>query len=173
MLIETDAVRLAGQAGTMAEVPLMFDIGDRVTCGKVTVEILGHARFSYGRGFWEEFWGLTDKGASKWVSVDEGDIVMQMPIPAEDFPEARDAFAPGQTLVCQGRYFDIVEIDSAECVAIRGRFDEPLTVGETYRFVNAQSDDGMLLSGEIWPGGAAWFLGYWFDPFEIRVRKGA
>ena len=46
-------------------------------------------------------------------------------------------------------------------------------MGERYSFVNAQSPDGVLLSGELWEGGQAWFVGFWFDPFEIEVRKRA
>lgn len=171
ILIESDAVRLAGQQGVMHEVPLLFDIGDTVICGKNTVTIHGHARFSYGRGFWEEFWGETPKGVSIWVSVDEGDIVVQKPVPARNFPRRRDDYAPGQAITCQDIGFNVVEVDQANCVAIRGSFDEELKVGETYRFVNAQATNGMLLSGELWEDGQAWFLGYWFDPFEIKVRR--
>ena len=173
VLIESEAVTLAGQAGVMAEVPMLFDIGDTVVCGKTAITLHGHARFSYGRGFWEEFWGETPKGESMWVSVDEGDIVVQKPVPARNHPRGRDGFRIGQVLTCQDQRFDVVELDEAECVAIRGSFDEALSVGETYRFVNAQSSGGLLLSGEFWEGGQLWFLGFWFDPFEVKVRAGA
>ena len=62
VLIENEAVRLAGSAGVMAEVPLLFDIGDTVICGKTKVELHGHARFSYGRGWWDEYWGTDTRG---------------------------------------------------------------------------------------------------------------
>lgn len=172
VLIDSDAVRLAGEAGVMAEVPMLFDIGDTVTAGETRVTLHGHARFSYGRGFWEEFWGTDAKGESMWVSVDEGDIVVQRPVPERNFPRAQGEMRPGRGLISQGRNFTVVELDEAECVALRGSFDEELSVGETYRFVNAQSGDGMLLSGEFWDGGQLWFMGFWFDPFEIEVRKG-
>lgn len=173
VLIENEAVRLAGSAGVMAEVPLLFDIGDTVICGKTKVELHGHARFSYGRGFWEEFWGLTPQGEPMWVSIDEGDIVVQRPVPARNYPRAQGGFRPGRELTCQEKRYTVVELDEAECVAIRGSFDEELAVGERYSFVNAQSPDGVLLSGEFWEGGQAWFVGFWFDPFEIEVRKRA
>ncbi len=171
ILIESDAVRLAGEQGVMHEVPMLFDIGDTVICGEKTVTLHGHARFSYGRGFWEEFWGQTPSGDSAWVSVDEGDVVVQKPVPASNYPRSQGEFRPGREITCQNQHFRVVEVDSAECVALRGSFDEELKVGETYSFVNAQASNGLLLSGELWEGGQSWFLGYWFDPFEIKVRR--
>ena len=48
---------------------------------------------------------------------------------------------------------------------------EALKVGETYNFVNALSVEGVLLSGEFWPGGHSWFTGEWIDPFEVVVDR--
>jgi predicted RNA-binding Zn-ribbon protein involved in translation (DUF1610 family) len=172
LILEDASVRLAGREGVMHDVPMLIGLGDGVTCGRETVEILGHARFSYGRGFWDEFWGVTGTGEPRWVSVDEGDVVYQSPLPPADYPRHDGRFRAGQTLTTRDTSFDIVEIDSAECVALKGAFDEELQVGETYRFVNAQSDRGWLLSGEIWDGGEAWFVGDWYDPYEITVTKG-
>lgn len=171
LLLEDDAVRLAGREGVMHDVPMLIGLGDQVTLGRTVVEIHGHARFSYGRGFWEEFWGLNASGASRWVSVDEGDVVMQRPLDRSDWPQHDGHFRTDRHLSARGMKFDVIEVDSAECVAVSGSFDEALLVGETYRFVNAQSPRGQLLSGEIWDGGESWFLGEWYDPFEITVRK--
>ena len=171
LLLEDEAVRLAGREGVMHAAPTLIGLGDSVTLGRSTVEIHGHARFSYGRGFWDEFWGVTGSGASRWVSVDEGDVVYQRPLEPEDWPRHNGHFRTDGHLIAVGDEFDILELDSAECVAVAGSFDEALMVGETYRFVNAQSPRGRLLSGEIWQGGESWFLGDWFDPFEITVRK--
>ncbi len=171
-MLSDDVVRKAGQEGVMHDVPMLFGIGDSVTCGKETVEIMGHARFSYGRGFWDEFWGITGKGAPRWVSVDEGDIVLQAPLDPADYPSNKRRFYVGQHLTTKRTDFDVVEIDSAECVALLGSFDEEMFVGETYRFVNAQNSKGVLLSGEIWTEGEAWFIGDWYDPFEVKVTKG-
>ena len=39
------------------------------------------------------------------------------------------------------------------------------------QFESAWLDEqGRLLSGEFWPGGCAWFVGDWVDPFDLRKQ---
>ncbi len=173
VLLSDEAVKLAGEQGVMHDGPALFGIGDTIHIGKESVEILGHARYSYGRGYWDEYWGLTARGEPRWVSVDEGDIVLQAPIPPANTPTTDPPYRVGQVLTHSSQRYDITELDQAECMALRGTFDEELHVGETYRFVNAQAPDGGLLSGEFWGTEASWFVGEWVDPFEVRVSEGA
>lgn len=170
LLIEDEAVRQAGQAGVMHEVPMPFGLGDRVQAAGRSYDILGHARYSYGRGWWDEFQAVDDTGARVWIAVDEGDIAIQTPMEDDDRPTAFSPPALGARVMLGGVPFHVREVDRAECIAIRGGFDEPLAVGETYDFVNCSALDGRILSGEFWTNWSAWFLGHWVDPFDVRVE---
>jgi len=44
-------------------------------------------------------------------------------------------------------------------------------VGEKFRFINATSRDGALLSGEFGEGKATWYMGEWVDPFAVKVTR--
>lgn len=55
--------------------------------------------------------------------------------------------------------FTVIEVETAQCVALRGQLDEALQVGETNSFVNASAGNEALLSGEFWEGSAMWFYG--------------
>ena len=77
LLYEDAVVRQAGSAGVMHDAPLLFGIGDRVRCPAGIFDILGHARFDYGRGWWDEFWALDEDGHPAWLSIDEGDVAVQ------------------------------------------------------------------------------------------------
>ncbi len=169
LLIEDDAVRQAGQAGVMHAAQMLFGLGDRITVWGTSYDILGHARFSYGRGFWDEFQARDADGASAWISVDEGDIAIQTPLDRSDWPSTTTPPRSNTSVMAGGTSYRVSEFDQAECVALRGGFDEDLIVGETYDFVNCTSDTGALLSGEFWTGGRAWFVGDWADPFDIQV----
>lgn len=165
-----DGARLrdAGSAGVMHDAPQLFGIGQSIRLGRRVFTVHGQARFSYGRGWWDEFWGLTDTGESCWVSVDEGDIVLQdrlddrPPIGRNTRVGAGFGFADGD--------WHVTEIGHGECIALRGSFDERLGVGDRFDYINAEGPGGRLLSGEFHGAEQAWFLGQWFDPFEIVIE---
>jgi hypothetical protein len=168
VFLEGDILREAGTAGEMHEYPLLFGLSDHVQLNGSRIQILGHARFSYGRGVWDEFWGLSTHGQSSWVSLDEGDIVLQSTVPQEKRPH-KAMPEIGSEIACYGKIYTVVEVETATCIAVRGSFDEPLFVGDTYTFLNAQDNSNSLLSGEFWKDEQAWFVGQWIDPFDVKV----
>lgn len=173
LFLEGERTRLVGEQGVMHDVPLLVGIGDRVRLGAEDVTLHGHARYSYGRGSWDEFWGLDSTGAPVWLSIDEGDVVLQRALAKPPTRRHAGPLGPGSVLDLAGEAFRVVEEETATCKALRGSFDEALTVGETYRFVSAQSRNGALLSGEFPDGGERWYLGRWYDPFTIAVDHAA
>ncbi len=160
----------AGNAGQMHDGPALFGVGDAVRLGKALIQITGHARFSYGRGWWDEYWGFDEDQRGCWVSVDEGDVVLQYPITKDFWPRVARTARVGTPFRYRDDDWQVTEADAAECVALRGSFGEQLEVGETYTFLNASGPGGELLSGEFWEGGQSWYVGYWFDPFDVVVR---
>ena len=171
LFVDDDAFRLAGEAGVMYEAPMLFDLGDTVDADGERFEPVGHARFSYGPGWWDEFAALDGNGRPVWVSVDEGDVAVQVPLPPQHWPQVTGRLRLGRSLSTARGDFTVTEIDEAECIARRGAFFEPVMVGDRYQFVNAQSERGELLSGEIWSGGQAWFVGRWVDPFDVKTVR--
>lgn len=167
LYLQDETVLNAGESGQMHDAPGLIRLDETVKLGRTSVTILGHARFSYGRGWWDEFWGFDDRDQGCWVSVDEGDIVLQYPLPPAQSPRIQRDPPVGMRFKYAGDDATVIETDRATCLALRGAFDERLQVGEAYDFVNAQLDGGGLLSAEIWPGGERWFLGQWYDPFDL------
>lgn len=169
VILEDEAVRIAGTGGVMHDAPLLLGLGARARVAGRVWRVLGHARFSYGRGTWDEFWALPEDGLpGAWISVDEGEVVVQAPLPPEDWPKGAGEPALGAELRVRGRSFRATEVETATCEAVRGAFPEVILVGESHRFVNLSGERGDLLSGEFWPGGKAWSLGDWADPFEVE-----
>ncbi len=171
LMINETQVQAAGTQGDMHDAPLLFGLGDHVHLGCSKTLILGHARYSYGRGFWDEFCGVSGDGTSCWISVDEGDVVWQTRLTGQSVPRFLPPFKPGEMLEFDGSTFTATEVESAECIALRGQFDEALQVGERHNFVNATAGDEDLLSGEFWEGNALWFFGRWYDPFDVKVER--
>jgi hypothetical protein len=63
LYLQSDRLLSAGSAGEMHDSPALFGVGNQVKLGRTTWDVLGHARFSYGRGWWDEYWCESAKGA--------------------------------------------------------------------------------------------------------------
>lgn len=167
LYVQSDRLLSAGSAGEMHDSPGLFGLGDSVKLGRRRWQVLGHARFSYGRGWWDEYWCETAKGAQAWVSVDEGDIVVQTPLP----PEARPGFSAqsplGHAFDFDNETFRVIETGEGTCIALRGGFGERLAVGDVFAYANAQGDQGRLLSCEE-DSATGYFTGAWHDPFDVE-----
>ncbi|KNG93325.1 DUF4178 domain-containing protein [Pseudaestuariivita atlantica] len=173
LFLDPSGARDAGSAGVMHDAPSLLTLGTDVRLAGAVWHVVGHARYSYGRGHWDEYWCTSGDDAA-WISVDEGDVVVQRALPPDDAPRLSGPPPTGQTIeVASGFWgadtYRVTEREEARCEAIRGSFPEPLEVGETHTFVNANGEHGGLLSGEFWDGGQAWFLGEWVDPFDVRA----
>ena len=170
ILLEDTGLRLAGEQGVLHDVPMICQLGDELKIDKGRYQILGHARFSYRRGTWDEFWASDKAGSPVWISVDEGDLILQRELSQEDWPKYRGSLRLGRNLRYKAESFRVDEDGTGTCVGLKGSFGHPLTVGETYRFLNLQGESGTVLSAEIAGKDTEWFIGRWIDPFEVEVK---
>ncbi|UWQ20772.1 DUF4178 domain-containing protein [Jannaschia sp. W003] len=168
VMLEDAALRVAGEAGTMLDAPELIGLGRAVELGDEGVfTATGHLRYDYGRGHWDEYHGALLGGALLWVAVDEGDVAVQTALPRERWPRGA-AFRLGAQAEVGGERFTVDEVENATLTAFRGQLPEPVAVGDVHLYANFSGERGMILSGERWAGGEAWFLGRWVDPFRVR-----
>lgn len=170
LLLEDAGARAAGEQGVLHDVPMLFGPGDAVRIETTSYDILGHARFSYGRGSWDEFWAVDGRGDPVWISVDEGDLILQRLLTRADWPKYDGYLRLKSILTYNGQRFQVSEVGTGTCVGLRGSFGHQLTVGESYRFLNLQGEEGDVLSAEIEGNSYEWFLGRWIDPFDVEVQ---
>lgn len=173
---EADALNPIGDHGEMHDAPMLVRIGDHVRHEGVDYYVIGHARFDYGRGWWDELWAVDGADNGIWISIDEGDVVIQRALEKRNWPKWQEAPPLGATFRATGQPFEVTEADRATCVAVRGQLPELLDMGETHQFVNAAGPGTLLLSGEFWVEDGtphnSWFIGEWQDPFDLKVRRG-
>lgn len=155
----------------MHESPMLFTLGDQVIIDGGRFETLGHARFDYGPGWWDEFYARDGNGKDAWISVDEGEVILQRPVDNVGQGAPKTAPRLGQMFRINGVDYRVTERDDATCVAVRGDFPDTLTVGETYKFINARNDYADILSGEFSADDTKWYIGQWIDPFDVKVDR--
>ncbi|MGB3556024.1 MAG: DUF4178 domain-containing protein [Jannaschia sp.] len=172
VVLDDSVLRMAGQAGEMSDVPELISLGGAVRLGDHgTFAATGHVRYDYGRGHWDEYHGTLDGGDPVWVSVDEGDVALQRPVPPHLAPEGgRELFRLGSVLRLEDSEYRCAEVDSAVARAFRGQLPEPVAIGDRHLYANFTGPRGAILSGEIWDGGVAWYRGAWIDPFDVVAQ---
>lgn len=168
---DADDWKPAGNNGDMHDYPMLFGLGDTVTAEGIKFIIQGHARYDYGRGTWDEMYGETAQGKGAWISIDEGDVVVQYPFEGQAGPRRKDPPSVGEKFGYSGTDYTVTEGSTATCVAVRGQFPEVVQVGDGHYFVNASGPSGQLLSGEFWEGSHQWYEGVWLDPFTLKVDR--
>ena len=125
---------------------------------------VGKIRYAYGRGFWEE-WFLTDNQNQQfWLSIDEGDFVLQQKsniiLPFKN----PSAVSVGRKY---GKYI-VTEKGSGECVGFEGELPETIKLGESHVYLHLSEGKGKLLTLENDGTKNQIFTGEWIDPLTIN-----
>lgn len=168
VLLEDDALRLAGKQGVMADYPSLIRMRANYRYRGWQFMAIGRARFDYGNGFWDEWWVMGGDGEGRWLSVDEGDFALEETVEAERTPSPFE-LAPGSRIDIAGEQLLVTERGRATCVAVQGELPEVLEVGDSYSYFHLSGVGGRLFTLEIDRGRAAFHQGHWLDPFEIEV----
>ncbi|MEO1491091.1 MAG: DUF4178 domain-containing protein [Pseudomonadota bacterium] len=168
VLLADDGLTSMGTRGTMTDYPSLIRLHQPFRVGADSFHPVGHARFSYGRGWWDEWWCETGRGYF-WVSVDEGDYAVEVPVEIAA-PLDVGSFAVGQRVRFNGEDLKITETGSSVCEAIRGELPEPLRVGDTYTYWHLSGQNGRLITIEEEDGEAVATEGHWLDPFKIKIQ---
>ncbi|MEM9725742.1 MAG: DUF4178 domain-containing protein [Pseudomonadota bacterium] len=192
------ALRQIGERGDMADTPALFRVGEVTEALGRPWRALGHVRFSYGPGWWDEFWCVFDGGGARadedalaraetaWFSCDEGDVAMEAALgpddpapPAEpgDSSDAMFSWPPqSDNLKWPQQTYALTETGEARCIAFRGELPEAVALGETHRYRLFASQKGGLMTLETWRDGAgraqeSWSAGRWIDPWEVTAPQ--
>jgi len=169
VLLEDDAVKLAGKGGVMADEPSLFVLGRPVEYEGESYMPIGQARFSYSSGWWDEFWALDGKGDGVWISVDEGDIAIEENHET-DIQIDESKLKLGARINFEDELFRVTEADRGKCEALRGEFPEEMVVGDVYTYYHLSGPRGRLITLEFEDGEMYVTEGQWIDPYEIRQQ---
>ena len=166
-VLRDSAFEMAGSGGEMQETPSLVRLGEHVSVKGRHVLPVGHARFSYGRGWWDEFWCVDGTEGGVWLSADEGDYALEVNLPREHWPkDARPTIGEGVPI--QGSMYRVTEAETATCLAVRGEFPEELDVGEAHLYFDLTAPGGRMATYEKWDGGEGWSIGEWVDPWDVK-----
>ena len=167
VFLNDDSVKLIGVASVLSPEPSLIELHKPFSFKFNTFMPLGKIRYSYGRGFWEE-WFLKDKTNKEfWLSIDEGDFVLQEKV------KLPLAFNNPNVVKIGKKYgaYVATEIGKGECVGFDGELPQNIKLGETHGYIHLSADGGNLVTVEFVGDKMETFKGKWIDPLDIKVLR--
>lgn len=167
VFLNDGVVENAGQKSVAVDLPSMFSIGIPLQWNSISLTPRGCVTYDWGKGLWQEWWVQANTGEDFWVSVDEGDIVIQRPIELDDLPDYASA-EMNQAISLQGQEYKVTERGEASCVSFKGELPEQLEHDEIHQYLHL-SYSSKLITVEYADGEVKAFSGEWIDPFDLKA----
>jgi predicted RNA-binding Zn-ribbon protein involved in translation (DUF1610 family) len=164
IFLEDEAVHLSGERSVLAPEMSILTLNTPFFYQEKRYLPLGKIRYSYGRGFWEEWWikGQEDK---YWLSVDEGDLVLQQRVDV-DYPN--DFFSKLHVGLHTRDDWVVTELGEARCDGFAGSLPKRVSIGSTYHYAHLSGKNARLRTLEFFDDALEAYEGMWLSPFDIR-----
>ena len=131
--------------------------------------VTGRVRYSFGRGFWDEWFLEFQDGSIGWLTEDNHELALQNRRDLKNCPPA-NALSPGSMFRAWNMEFIVQEVGHAECVGVEGELPIRVETGEKYLFADASTPDGKYTLGiEYDHDPPAAFLGRWLKYSDLRL----
>ncbi|MEA3491709.1 MAG: DUF4178 domain-containing protein [Campylobacterota bacterium] len=165
IFLDDEAARVAGESSVLAPEPSLITLNHSFGYAGKNYLPVGMVRYSYGRGFWEEWWIKDNSGEEFWLSVDEGDMVLEQLVDNEEDPSIFKSPSIGQRI---GSEWIITEIGTGECEGFSGSLPMIITQGQKHKYLHLSGYNASLKTIEVDPSGIRTYIGRWIDPFDIK-----
>lgn len=160
------------RAGSQSILPEGFSRLYRGATGKLKNRrffVMGRVRYSFGYGFWDEWFLEFGDGTIGWLTEDNHEFALEKRSTAKHLPPL-DQLSPGVPFTVQGIPFVIEEMGQAECLGMEGDLPIAVQSGEKYTFADASSPDGNYSLGlEFDADPPVVYLGQWLKYEDIRM----
>jgi DNA-directed RNA polymerase subunit RPC12/RpoP len=163
IFLEDEGARLAGEQSVLSLEPSLISLHQAFEYNKQTFTPIGHIRFGVGRNIWDEWW-CVDRGKGYWLSVDEGDYILESEIefslPLYSYKEI--------TLNQEIKGWRVTELDEGVCLGYEGELPEIIEVGEKHHYAHLSKSHGEMMTVEFFGKTKKLYSGKWLDPYAIR-----
>lgn len=164
IFLEDEGVAHIGETSTLSPEPSLLKLNDPIRIKNQTYVPLGKVRYAYGRGFWEEWFLKSDDNREYWLSIDEGDFVLEHKM-SISLP-----FKSPHVVKVGKRYGDFLatEKGKGKCVGFEGELPMVITLGKVHQYIHLSKGGGKLVTVEFTNQVDEIFVGEWIDPLTIK-----
>lgn len=165
IFLEDESAKLTGEQSVLSPEPSLIRLNQAFEYHDVTYTPLGKIRYSYGRGFWEEWFIKNQNNKTLWLSIDEGDFVLQEKMKLSLPFKSSTNFKVGSNY---GNY-TVTEIGVGTCVGFEGELPESIEINEEHKYIHLSQGHGNLVTLEFTENETQTYKGKWINPLEIKV----
>ncbi len=169
LFLQDDAVKHVGKKSMLTQMPSIFELSKRYQHRSWTFETCGRIQFDYDGGMWDEWWVVSPNGENKWLSVDEGDIVLEAPFEGTDKLADFDQINVGQEVKIDGRLLIVTEKNTSRCIAVEGQLPDLIFPGKVHNYIHLSGPNGTHYTFEYVNKRVKAYKGVWIDPFDVKA----
>ncbi len=118
---DTEKIEDAGRQSILPEGFTRLYRGAAGRLAKRRFTVMGRVRYSFGKGFWDEWFLSFDDDTIGWLTEDNHELALQNRTALKQAP-ALASLKPGRKFKAQGIDFVVQEVGQAECIRGRRRF---------------------------------------------------
>lgn len=167
--LDDERVSLAGKQSVLPEGFSRLYRGATGSLMKKRFEVMGRVRYSFGRGFWDEWYLEFDDGTTGWLSEDNQELCLE--------EEAKNAVVAlfesyhlSSRIKIGDREFVVEETGMAECLGAEGDLPFAILPGEKFPYVDASSPDGRDSLGiEYDDAKPTVYIGHWLRYASLQM----
>lgn len=131
--------------------------------------VLGRVRYSFGRGFWNEWFLEFQDGKTAWLSEDNHEFALETEASWPETPLFQ-SFKPGKYIWIGDTQFVVEKVGRAKCIGIEGNLPKVIQTGEGYDYVDGSSPDGKETFGiEYDQDPPTVFVGRWVSHAALNL----
>lgn len=172
MIWDQDSLKNAGKESRLAE---GYSRLYRWATGSIQgtrFQVLGRVRYSFGRGFWDEWYVMLENGEGHWITEDNHEFSFQELSTSVSNMPAFDQVSVGDNLTINDRDYQIQEKGMATCLGMEGELPRGILPNEQYPYVDGSSYDGEYTFGLEYDndnGQPTLFVGKWVRPNQLKL----
>jgi len=166
---DKEKIQNAGKQSTLPEGFTRLYRGAAGSLFKKRFVVLGRVRYSFGRGFWDEWFLEFEDGSTGWLSEDNQELCLEAPMQGAAVGQF-ESHKIGDKLKIEDKEFVVEEVGLAECIGVEGDLPFHFATGEKYQFVDASSPDGHYTLGiEYDNDPPTVFRGNWLSYASVKL----
>jgi len=171
---DEEGMKLSGKQSRLSEGFSRLYRGALGTIKGQRFQVLGRVRYSFGRGFWDEWYLMLDTGETAWVTEDNHELAFQARIEAGTQFGHYSNYNVGDDIEIDGETFRVQEVGHAVCLGIEGALPKSILPEEQYPYVDGTSLDGKKTFGLEYDGPSegmppSIFVGSWVHPESLAL----
>lgn len=157
LLLEGEAFEFQGEA-KLAPGSSRFDVGQEGTVKDRSYRVLGHIRYNWGRGFWDEYCVKLEGEEMAWIADDAGELTISRKVDPGETPPSYEEVQVGGKMSVGDYSFVVSEKGEAEVEGFEGELPFVAKAGDGIQYVDG-SHEGNVYSIEYEPQEILFFEG--------------